>query len=385
MLDAPGGGENMSHARDSNLSRRQVVCGGGAAILSYLVAGLLGGARPARAQALSTPVPEVDRLAVRVVTDSYQLAISPTTRFGEVDIQRFGLPPAGKSLLSEFGLSMHVESQRGDETRRMLIDFGFTPETLNNNLGMLKIAPEDIDALILSHGHYDHFGGLVGFLGANRGRLRADLPLYLGGEECFCTREWIAPPQDFGYLDRKALADARLKVVFAEAPAVVGGHAFTTGQIPTNTFERVLSPTRMTVGVHDGVGCYPDKLSENKRTAAVIPDDFAHELATCFSVKGRGLVVLTSCSHRGVVNTVKRAMDVSGVRKVHAVAGGFHLAPQKEEYVRQTVAALKEINPDYIIPMHCTGELFIEMVQKEMPNQFIRSYTGSRYSFGAMS
>src|SRR5205823_1760445 len=91
-------------------------------------------------------------------------------------------------------------------------------------------------------------------------------------------------------------------------------------------------------------------------TARVIPDDFEHELATCFNVKGRGLVVLTSCSHRGVVNSVKRAMEVSGIKKVHAVAGGFHLAPQKEDYVRETVAALKEISPDYVIPMHCTGE-----------------------------
>ena len=114
----------MSHLHDSDVSRRQMLCGGGAAIFSYLVAGLLGGAKAARAQALSTPVPEVDRLAVRVVTDSYQLAISPSTRFGDVDIQRFGMPPAGKSLVGEFGLSMHVESRRGNETRRMLIDFG---------------------------------------------------------------------------------------------------------------------------------------------------------------------------------------------------------------------------------------------------------------------
>ena len=103
----------------------------------------------------------------------------------------------------------------------------------------------------------------------------------------------------------------------------------------------------------------------------------------CFNVKSRGLVVLTSCSHRGVVNTVKRAMEISGVKAVHAVMGGFHLAPHKEDYVRETVAALKEINPGHVIPMHCTGEMFIDMVQREMPDKFIRSYTGSRFIFGA--
>jgi 7,8-dihydropterin-6-yl-methyl-4-(beta-D-ribofuranosyl)aminobenzene 5'-phosphate synthase len=374
----------MSNVPDSALSRRDVLCAGGGALFSYLVAGLLGGAKPARAQALTAPVPEVDRLAVRVVTDSYQLAIAPNMKVGDVEVQRFGMPPAGNSLLGEFGLSMHLESRRGDQTRNMLLDFGFTPGVLNNNLGMLGIAPENIDALVLSHGHYDHFGGLVGFLQQNRGKLRADLPLYVGGEECFCTREWlIGNPEDFGYLDRKALAEAKVKVVFAEVPAVVADHAFTTGRIPVTSFEKVLAPTRMTIGTRDGIGCFPDKLPEKKRAAHVIPDDFEHELATCFNVKGRGLVVLTSCSHRGVVNTVQRAMEISGIKKVHAVAGGFHLAPQKDDYVRETLAALKQINPDYVIPMHCTGEVFIETVRNEMPNQFIRSYTGSRYTFGA--
>ena len=157
----------------------------------------------------------------------------------------------------------------------MLLDFGFTSETLNNNLAMLGIAPENLDALILSHGHYDHFGGLAGFLRQNHARLRAGLPLYLGGEECFCTREWtIGKPQDFGALDRKALADAKLKVVFAETPAIVAGHAFTTGHIPVASFEKVLAPTRMTVGVKNGIGCFPDKLSADKRAVTVIPDDF---------------------------------------------------------------------------------------------------------------
>jgi 7,8-dihydropterin-6-yl-methyl-4-(beta-D-ribofuranosyl)aminobenzene 5'-phosphate synthase len=367
----------------SGVSRRDVLCAGGAAAFSSLVAALLGGAKPAQAQPLGAGVPEVEYLAVRVVIDSFQQTISPSTRVGAVEVQRFGMPPAGKSLLEEFGLSMHVESRRGSESRNLLVDFGFTAGTLNNNLAMLGIASESIDALILSHGHYDHFGGLAGFLQQNRTTIRADLPLYLGGEECFCSREWIKPPQDFGALDRKALADARVKVIFAEVPSVVGGHAFTTGHIPVTSFEKVLSPTRETIGVKDGVGCFPDKLPENKRTATVIPDDFEHEFATCFNVKGRGLVVVTSCSHRGVVNVVNRAIEVSGIKKVHAVMGGLHLAPHKEEYVRETVAALKAINPDYVIPMHCTGEAFTDIVQQEMPSKFIRSYTGSRFIFGA--
>jgi 7,8-dihydropterin-6-yl-methyl-4-(beta-D-ribofuranosyl)aminobenzene 5'-phosphate synthase len=75
-------------------------------------------------------------------------------------------------------------------------------------------------------------------------------------------------------------------------------------------------------------------------------------------------------------------MDVSGVKKVHALAGGFHLMPQKEDHVRQTVGGLKEIQPDYIIPMRCMGETFVQILQQEMPDRFIRSYTASQYVFG---
>jgi hypothetical protein len=95
----------------------------------------------------------------------------------------------------------------------------------------------------------------------------------------------------------------------------------------------------------------------------------------------RGLVIFSSCSHRGIVNIVQQAKAASGVDKVHAIVGGFHLAPFKEDYVREVVAALKQTGPDYIIPMHCGGEPFYEILKAEMPEKLLRSYTGTQFTF----
>jgi 7,8-dihydropterin-6-yl-methyl-4-(beta-D-ribofuranosyl)aminobenzene 5'-phosphate synthase len=280
---------------------------------------------------------------------------------------------------------MHVESRRGAETRSILVDFGFTPEALVNNTDLLGIDPGALDALVLSHGHYDHFGGLAGFLRQHQGKLKPKLPIYIGGEDCFCSREWTGPPVrgNFGALDRQALENANLAVTYAEGPSLLADQGFTTGQIGLTSFETLLSPSVMKIGVDQGVGCYADKLPEEERTKVVVPDRFRHEIATAFNLKERGLVVLTSCSHRGVVNAIKQAQAASGVRKVHAVIGGFHLAPYKEDYVRATIAALKDLDLDYVIPLHCSGEPFFEMAKAEMPTKVLRSYTGTRFTFNA--
>ncbi|SDF32232.1 7,8-dihydropterin-6-yl-methyl-4-(beta-D-ribofuranosyl)aminobenzene 5'-phosphate synthase [Bradyrhizobium brasilense] len=374
----------------NGIHRRDVVCGGGAALFSAVVASLMGGAKPVRAEAMAGKVPEIDRVAVRVVVDSYQFAVAPSRKVADVEIEHFGWgigggKPPGKTLISEFGLSMHVETRRGTEARNVLVDFGFSPDALVNNANLVGIDPAALDALVLSHGHYDHFGGLAGFLKQNSSKLKAKLPIYIGGEEAFCSREWTAPPVrgDFGALDRKALEDANVAVTYVEGPALVADHGFTTGHIDQTSFEKLLSPSAMRIGVDHGIGCYADKLPEDERTKAVIPDQFRHEIATAFNLRGRGLIVLTSCSHRGVINAIKQAQAASGVNKVHAVIGGFHLAPYNEGYVRDTITALKSIDIDYVIPLHCTGEPFYEMAKAEVPNKLLRSYTGTRFVFAS--
>jgi 7,8-dihydropterin-6-yl-methyl-4-(beta-D-ribofuranosyl)aminobenzene 5'-phosphate synthase len=166
------------------------------------------------------------------------------------------------------GLALHLESARGSEARQFLVDFGFTGDTLNNNIALLGVDPAKLDALLLTHGHCDHFGGMVGFLAVHGKKLKPGLPFYLGGEECFCTRE-VGPestPFSFGSLDRKAIADAGLHIMFAEGPSTLAGHGFTTGRIPQVSFEKPAPPTRMRVGLQaDGMGCGPEGLPSQPR------------------------------------------------------------------------------------------------------------------------
>jgi 7,8-dihydropterin-6-yl-methyl-4-(beta-D-ribofuranosyl)aminobenzene 5'-phosphate synthase len=216
--DPSASNDNEPLSRD----RREVVRG--AAAFVAIAAWLTAGVSSVRAEALAQGTPVIDRLTVSVVIDSYQIAVAPDLKVGNVTIKRFGFAlsdqPPGKAIASEFGLSLHAASQSGSETRNVLIDFGYTPDALNNNIALLALDPGKIDALVLSHGHCDHFGGLVGFLNQNKGKPKARLPIFLGGEECFCARQWLAPPMkgDFGALDRSAMQNADLAVMFRKGP-----------------------------------------------------------------------------------------------------------------------------------------------------------------------
>jgi 7,8-dihydropterin-6-yl-methyl-4-(beta-D-ribofuranosyl)aminobenzene 5'-phosphate synthase len=372
----------------SGLSRRGLLCAGGAGFVTALLGTLIGSGRTAQAKTLSGPVPEVDRLNVTIIDDIMVRRGASTQKLDGLTIERAQpneVPDRAPraTLVGEWGLSMHAESRRGDEARHILVDFGYNPVTLLNKKDILKIETEKLDALMLTHGHKDNIVEKVGFLSATKGKLKDRLPFFVGGEDCFCTRVYSNGGQ-YGALDRKAIMDANLLLMMAEQPAIVADHAFTTGKIAQSGFEKPLRNTTEKVGVVEGFGCFPEKVTPAKNTGTFVPDDFEHEIGTNFLLKGKGLVILTSCSHRGIINTIRQAQVTSGIQKVHAVIGGFHLLPPlTDDYFRQVIAALKEINPDYLMPAHCVGEPFYDMVRHEMPGKVFQSNVGTRYLFTA--
>ncbi len=253
----------------------------------------------------------------------------------------------------------------------------------------MQIDVAQVDALIISHGHDDHFGGLVGFLEAQRPRMRKDLRLYTGGEDDFCYR--LSRKSDGSFtelspLDRRRLRALNIEAVLSEAPILVEDHAFTTGAVPRTSIEHVLPNTWIKFGVQDGLGCDTNAYGNHHFTAdelagKPVPDQHWHEHATCFRVGDRGLVVISSCGHAGIINTLRRAQEVSGVEKIYALVGGFHLFPASPDYLRQVMAELKKFDIAHVLPMHCSGANFAELAKQEIPEKLVICGTGSSFTF----
>ena len=338
----------------------------------------LAGAAPIQA-------PTIDKLSVHVLVDSSFDLFARPTQAGGVSVAAPPRTDARSNLHSEWGLSLFLASQQASEQRTLMLDFGYSAPVLLNNINIIGIDPGKIDALIVSHGHFDHFGGLQGFLKKYRNVLPADVRLYAGGEDNFCHR--LAGPQnelaDFGTLDRRELAAQRVTTVLCETPTVIAGHAFTTGKIQRSGIERVLPNTMVEFAMKDGLGCNASHYLPAEMEGKIVPDEHIHEHATCFNVKNKGLVVISSCGHVGIVNSVHQAQEVSGIRKVHAIMGGFHLGPAPPDYLNQVVAEIKKLEPDVLIPMHCSGLNFVQEARRQMPEKVLVTTTGSRLTFGA--
>jgi 7,8-dihydropterin-6-yl-methyl-4-(beta-D-ribofuranosyl)aminobenzene 5'-phosphate synthase len=315
----------------------------------------------------------VDNLAVTVITDNYYDKLRPDQK-----IARRAKFPHGSSMHGEHGLSYHVEASTSGRTHAFMFDYGVEGEAIVKNMKLLEIDLGSLEAFALSHGHYDHWGSLIFLLNRHRGLIKKGIPLYVG-EEVF-ARRFARPPakadrpgnnaedaEDLGQLAREEIERLGLvQIVEITEPTEVVPGAFLTGNIErVTTYEKGFA--RLLI----------------QRGDALEPDLFKGEQALTFNVKEKGLVVVSSCAHAGIINTVKHAQKVTGIEHVHAVLGGFHLTGAEPALIEQTVADMKRIAPDYIVPMHCTGFEAITAFAKEMPEQFVLNTVGTRYVFGS--
>src|SRR5712692_2775660 len=294
-------------------------------------------------------IPSVDRLVMTNLVDNVYDVFAKGGKIGDVMVQRHTVPfPYGSDvmLLSEHGLAYHLQSFRGSEQKEILLDFALTGRSFTNNYQGLKVDPTRADALIISHGHVDHYGGLSDLVRGLQGRSKPGLTLYAGGQDTFCHR-WVVQQDgqklDYGVLDRAELEARGMKVVLAEQPTMVAGHAITSGHIARLTdFEMSPPAARLEAGV-PGSACEatfhfpPGTIKVEAKPGELVKDIFWGEHATAYHVKNRGLVVISSCGHAGIINSVRQVQKATGIEKVHAVIGGFHLAPAPDEIVAKTV------------------------------------------------
>lgn len=272
---------------------------------------------------------------------------------------------AADGPVAEHGLSLLVSVCSRDERRTLLFDTGSTVGTLVHNLGALGVDPREIETIVLSHGHFDHAIGLNGLAV----RLRPLPPLRVH-PDCWLRRRVLIPgrePFELPTTAKEQVGAAGYPVIESRQPSrLLDGTVLLTGEIERTTeFEQGFA------------------FHEAFRDGEWQPDPaVSDDQALAIHVRGKGLVVITGCGHAGLINTVRYARALTGVDRVYAVLGGFHLStPLFEHIIPPTVEALGGFQPQVVAPAHCTGWRATHALAAAFPDAFVPGSVGTRYVF----
>jgi 7,8-dihydropterin-6-yl-methyl-4-(beta-D-ribofuranosyl)aminobenzene 5'-phosphate synthase len=267
--------------------------------------------------------------------------------------------------VAEHGFSMLIRIFYNGTSRSVLFDTGGSPEGVVTNAGRMGLDLSEIESIVLSHGHYDHFGGLLAVLKVVN---KQDLPIIVH-EDMFKTRGvaesngTIRKYRDFPRDDQvKPARYVRTRQPYLTADKTV----LVTGEIPRETdFEKGFPRHR----VFANGQWQPDPWILDDRAIVI-------------NIRQKGLVVVSGCAHAGIINTTHYAQQITGINDVLAIMGGFHLVGKEcEPRISQTVEKLKLINPNLIAPSHCTGWKGIRAIAEAMPHAFLWNSVGNLYKF----
>jgi 7,8-dihydropterin-6-yl-methyl-4-(beta-D-ribofuranosyl)aminobenzene 5'-phosphate synthase len=310
----------------------------------------------------------VDSVDVTIVVDNAIDVLAATTEVA----QRMPMVrdwSEHEQLRAEHGYSLWVTVTRGTQCSTLLYDAGLGRDTAAHNLDVLGYDLSEVRALVFSHGHADHHAGLEGI---SRRIGRRGLPLVLHPDAWRERRVVFPNGTELGLpgpshqdLDREGW-----QVVEERGPSLLlEDSVLVTGQVERVTdFEKGFA-------IHEGRTS--DGGWESDRW---IWDD----QALAINVRGKGLVVLSSCSHSGMINVLRHAQRLTGVEHIHAAVGGMHLTGGLfEGIIPSTVDALREIGPDVMVPGHCTGWRAVNLIVSQMPQAYVQSNVGTRLHFTA--
>lgn len=305
----------------------------------------------------------LDRVEVLTLMDNFVDVLLPDTEIVTRPPKAVGAEIPTDTLLAEHGLCLLVKVQHGADRHTVLFDTGYNRIGVLHNMEKLAVDPVGLEAIILSHAHMDHTGALHPILE----KVSNPIPLVIHPDAFLYPRylkEKDGSLRKFPRtLVREDLESRNGEILESKTPTpILDNKILVTGEVErTTAFEKGM----------------PNALIE--RDGNLEPDPIKDDQALVMHLKDKGLVIISGCSHTGIVNTVCYAKKLTGVERIHAVLGGFHLSGDFfEKILDQTINELKALSPAVIVPMHCTGRKAMEQFSREFPSEFVLNSVGTK-------
>ncbi len=311
---------------------------------------------------------EVDRIEIVSLIDNYVDILLRSNDMVTRPFLRDGDEISRDTIIAEHGLSLLVNVKSEEESYSILFDTGHTEIGVPHNLKKLNIDIGNIEAIVLSHGHLDHTGALYPIIKS----LSKSITLIVHPGAFYFPRfiEWPDGRIDRfpKTLVREDLINLGVKILESKSPTFIANDMIlVTGEIERKTsFEKGFPFAKI---IQDG---------------KLVQDPILDDQSLIINLKGKGLVVISGCAHSGIVNTLLYAKKITGIENIHAVIGGFHLTGKIfEPIIDDTIKSIKQLNPNIIIPMHCTGWKAIQRFADAFPDAFILNSVGSRFELNS--